>query len=629
MGVSMKRYLLAAVSLFTACQPLALNSGVGGSSTPEATPLPSALSSASPTFLPTPQTTPSPQLSATPSPVVSPSALPSIAPVPVASVSVPAVIIPDIPVPSGLSGFDMLGLGYFYEFGLEPGQQRRIALPTQPGETYTFSIEGYLRYFGDNPQTPLFSNAQSGISNQTFVATGPFTYFVLEGHERQKSSVLVRKGHYLSFPTPLPDVYDDSNRISLHGKVFDDTQSPMEGVNIEVKSLNTSHPFSGITTTAGGTYVINSAPAGIQLEIIASKPGFTTRRRVETLKSNKAGDPYANRHDFGINPNGTGNGSAENAISDRPEVVSVSFPQQPNELFPQQSFVLTFSEPMDTKTVENSFSLRAYQRKNLSVDTNNPRGLDADTFVGSASLDFSSLAGIDGTAIYDKNVFDIRWNRELTQAAFRFKAQYQLPTDQEISKVPVYLLTFQSLDAKTQGFKDKSGITRSTGFFKLSEGPFASFVKLSPVPDTQAPQFTGLDWAGSPTRPELTLSFSEAMRLPTLGRLVAGGMNGQAEQAAMALEPYAISAQGAAHNYLLTLSRNQVLLVNQRPCSELGGSAQAGAGLHQVQLSFGASSSLPTLQSGDQITLQLAPTVLDPAGNAIDPAARQQTLVVP
>lgn len=103
-------------------------------------------------------------------------------------------------------------------------------------------------------------------------------------------------------PTPLPAATSDISVIeksTFNGKLFDDLGLPLEGATVRVRSLNTSVPYEAQTTTVGGTFAFNNVPSGVQIEIITSKPGFATRKRVEVIKSNKQGDPNANRYDFG------------------------------------------------------------------------------------------------------------------------------------------------------------------------------------------------------------------------------------------------------------------------------------------------------------------------------------------
>jgi hypothetical protein len=87
---------------------------------------------------------------------------------------------------------------------------------------------------------------------------------------------------------------------TLNGKVYDDEGLPLDGVTITVRSLHSSYPFEESKETLGGGYVFNNVPANIPIEILASKPGYASRRRVEVLKENNIGDPDANQYDFGV-----------------------------------------------------------------------------------------------------------------------------------------------------------------------------------------------------------------------------------------------------------------------------------------------------------------------------------------
>ncbi|PIW17125.1 hypothetical protein COW36_09970 [bacterium (Candidatus Blackallbacteria) CG17_big_fil_post_rev_8_21_14_2_50_48_46] len=102
--------------------------------------------------------------------------------------------------------------------------------------------------------------------------------------------------------TPLPSATSDISVIektTFNGKLFDDLGQPLNGALVKVRSLNSQVPFEAETLTSGGTFAFNNAPSGVQIEITISKPGFASRKRVEVLKSNKQGDPNANRYDFG------------------------------------------------------------------------------------------------------------------------------------------------------------------------------------------------------------------------------------------------------------------------------------------------------------------------------------------
>ena len=93
---------------------------------------------------------------------------------------------------------------------------------------------------------------------------------------------------------PLPSSQEDISvveKTTFNGKVYDDTNAPLDGVLVKAMSLNSSVPYEAETTTAGGTYAFNNAPAGdtyagIQAALNAQ---FTTSPVTVTEVSNAAG----------------------------------------------------------------------------------------------------------------------------------------------------------------------------------------------------------------------------------------------------------------------------------------------------------------------------------------------------
>ncbi len=363
--------------------------------------------------------------------------------------------------------------------------------------------------------------------------------------------------------TPQDDI-SIVERTTFNGKVFDDTNAPLDGVLVKAVSLNSSVSYTAETTTAGGTYAFNNAPAGIQLEITASRDGYTTRNRVEVLKSNKQGDPDANRYDFGTDGSTAEFGVDYNALSDKPEVVQVSPNRNAAGIDPGTQFVITFSEPMDRKTVEDNFEIRSYTTEKLTVDTSN----NASTLTGSVTID-----SVAGTRVWDKSAFNISWNTDDTVATFVFLNDRKLPTDKDSDKVPDYQVSFERQDSN---LKDKSGITRSEDYFKLTRGDFERTYKFSINSDEQEPgvstitaqtaENSGISSNGDAIR----VRFTEPMIHYTLGPTIAGGMGGVASQAAAANN--SITGAQAAANYQISVNRNGTLLLDQATWSSLGGS---------------------------------------------------------
>ena len=363
------------------------------------------------------------------------------------------------------------------------------------------------------------------------------------------------------------------------------------------------------TTTAGGTYAFNNAPAGVQIEIIASRPGYTTRRRVEVLKSNKQGDPDANRYDFGTTGDSTF-GTEFNALSDRPEVTMVTPGRNASGINPGTSFVLKFSEPMDRQTVVDAFEIRAFGTdEELSVD-------DSTTFdAGTAS---NGELDNNGDLIWDKAAFNASWNSDDTEVTMTFKEERALPTDTDSDNVPDYSVSFEAGGA---GLKDKSGITRDELHFKLTEGRFENYYKFSINTDEDKPgvdSITVIDGgnSGSTIGDTIKVRFSERMIHRTLAGPVAGGINDQMTEAAAAVSNVT-SAQAAA-NYIVQINTGMAMDWN----TVVGGNGVAvfdsNDPTNKTVLLFTSSSSDLVFNPGDNIEVTVKTTVLDPAGNSVD-----------
>lgn len=354
--------------------------------------------------------------------------------------------------------------------------------------------------------------------------------------------------------TKIEDISSDES-TTFNGKVFDDTGAPMDNVEVRARSLSAFFPYEVKTTTIGGTYLFNNAPAGIQIEITASKDGFTTRQRVEVLKSNKKGDPEANTYNFGsetpaLNPN-----SLSTALSNKPEVISISPARDSSEIKTSTNFVLTFSESMDKQSVEDSFAIRAFTNNVLSVD----KGSGENTLTGS-----QTIQSITGDLIWDKNAFDIQWRTNDTEVTFTFKDDKRLPADRESDNLPDYQILFNSNQGRL--IKDKQGDSRNSNHFKLTKGNFEESVRFSIDKDEGKPQITTItaetDENNGTKGDSLEIVFSEPMIYYTQKWAIAGGLEDRknvigSESKAPAGHPLAMgnaTEANAAKNYQISIT---------------------------------------------------------------------------
>lgn len=404
-----------------------------------------------------------------------------------------------------------------------------------------------------------------------------------------------------SVPSTGPSDVSVGEKTTFNGKVYDDTNAPLDGVTVKVKSLSSSVTYEETTTTAGGSYAFNNAPAGIQLEMIASKEGFTTRKRVEVLKSNKDGNPDANRYDFGTNgPATTTFGVEFNGLSDKPEVMSVTPARNASGIAQDTTFVLKFSEPMDRNTVEKNFGIYGGTTEQLSVDTTAPTIIQG----------FSNAADVTaaaGSLVWDKSAFTATWGAGDTELTMTFKAEQRLPSDTESDKVPEYRVSLVAQDGQ---IKDKSGTSRVAadgGYFKATDGDFEGNYRFSIVGDDEAPGLASIQALtgenGNVLGDEIKVVYTEPMVYYTSVGQIRGNMNG----GQLAKDPL------RAGNYLISVNGGPEVTL-----SSLGGVAQFDTEATHKTVNLRSFGNL--YAPGAQIKVRVATTMVDPAGNTLDSA---------
>jgi Ca-activated chloride channel homolog len=267
-------------------------------------------------------------------------------------------------------------------------------------------------------------------------------------------------------PNPFPTAQDDISTVektTFNGKIFDDSKAPIDGVKVTARSLNPSVVYEVETTTAGGTFAFNNAPAGVQIEIVVSRPGYSTVRRVEVLTSNKQGDPNANRFDFGTGEDGSDFGAGFNAITDKPQVTQVEPGRNSSGISPETPVVLTFSEPVDRASVERNFALCIQP-------------------TGSSELQVA----------YALADFTVNWSSDDSQVTFTPRPGVKLNSGER------YAIGFKAGDGI---IKDKSGISRSEDHFKLTDGRYEAGSYFTVEGDFQAQQFNAQQATFQPLPP--------------------------------------------------------------------------------------------------------------------------------
>lgn len=139
------------------------------------------------------------------------------------------------------------------------------------------------------------------------------------------------------------------NAVRLRGRLFDEGGKPIDGARVRVRALQFDLWYdTTVATGRDGAYAIEDVPTGVNMEITASKEGFTERRRVAALPPR----PDWHTIEFGAAPglptDPDETPGAPYYLSNRPEIVLIS-PDAEGTLPSgrEVAFVLEVSEPLD------------------------------------------------------------------------------------------------------------------------------------------------------------------------------------------------------------------------------------------------------------------------------------------
>ncbi|MDB5100899.1 MAG: hypothetical protein JWM80_5320 [Cyanobacteria bacterium RYN_339] len=218
-------------------------------------------------------------------------------------------------------------------------------------------------------------------------------------------------------PTPTPAV-----AAALTGMIYDLDGAPVEAASVHVHSLSASQPFEVTVGATAGRYAITTLPEGVNVEIEASKPGWTTRKRVGAFTASKAATL-----DFGApQPDFTGAGAAY-FLSDRPEITRTDPIYDGAQADATKlRYAMTFSTPLDAENQQRfaqAFRLQVLDITSSTADpvasseaNGYPQELDARGVgrfglrAGTAFRDTTSLAAV------------LTWSADGTVATFAFDA---------------------------------------------------------------------------------------------------------------------------------------------------------------------------------------------------------------
>lgn len=147
-------------------------------------------------------------------------------------------------------------------------------------------------------------------------------------------------------PSPSPKAVDPKKKVVVSGMVYGPDGAALSGVTVRARSLAAEAPFEAEVKTDTGSYVLNDVPSGANLEIVATKDGWTSRRRVGSFDDTSVD---GNAFNFGAPAEGAGAAAAFH-LSPFPEIIGTSPAANGTNVDPTSVRVrLELSEPLDAE----------------------------------------------------------------------------------------------------------------------------------------------------------------------------------------------------------------------------------------------------------------------------------------
>lgn len=193
------------------------------------------------------------------------------------------------------------------------------ALPTAPGPTQT---------------PPLASAAPATVAPTPSASIAPTPL----------ASVFPGRTPWPTASAPAPG----GSKVIVSGMVYDEKGATVDEATVSVRSLDPSVPYRASATTNQGSWVVNNVPDGANVEIIATKDGWTTRRRVGAFEQLQTGE--RNVVNFGTNGTASPEDPSAEAyfLSDRPEIAETEPLHDARDVDPRSlTYVMRLSEPLD------------------------------------------------------------------------------------------------------------------------------------------------------------------------------------------------------------------------------------------------------------------------------------------
>ena len=243
--------------------------------------------------------------------------------------------------------------------------------------------------------------------------------------------------------------------VIVSGNVYDEDGASVDGSLVTVKSLDASVPYTATATTSQGSWVVNNVPEGANVEVIATKGGWTSRRRVGSFQQLATGKK--NLVNFGAAGGKSGTNDDDPTgeayfISDYPEIVSTDPMTDATGVDNQKlSFKLRLSEAMDEDsrdTLTQSLTILPANTEANGTALATTKDLEtledddeADGVGGIALADYAYKIE-EGSTFLGNSDRDVTatWNAEGTELTFSFDATL-LADDNDEAKYQAVLVS--------------------------------------------------------------------------------------------------------------------------------------------------------------------------------------------
>lgn len=263
--------------------------------------------------------------------------------------------------------------------------------------------------------------------------------------------------------TPNPGDPVKAKPVVVSGMVYDEKGATVDGALITIRSLNAAAKYEATASTSAGSWVVNNVPEGVNVEVIATKAGWTTRKRVGSFQADAA---QRNTVNFGASTSSSDAGAAY-FISNRPEVeATVPVHKSENQDPGMLTYKLTLSEPL-SETGRKRFedALRVFPANDAASPNAAATDLESATDSGVVAVEtaYDYVIKKGTTFLGDSaTTATVTWNEAKTEATLSFKAPL-IANDSTAAKYQVGLVAGTASDPAIEDIEGEQLGTSDAG----------------------------------------------------------------------------------------------------------------------------------------------------------------------